>query len=54
MIYRNMSVQEWIDQNAHRPAVKQVLEANARTFVYSAALNVVSAEVVYPKDTACG
>src|SRR5690242_7380450 len=42
--YRNMTVQEWINQNARRLEVRQFLESNARTFVYSAALDVVSAD----------
>ena len=39
------SVQEWLDANVRRPRVRQVIDAVARTAVYSAALDLVSADV---------
>ncbi|GAC1346913.1 MAG: FAD-dependent oxidoreductase [Ktedonobacteraceae bacterium] len=42
---RRMSVQEWLNRNVQRPQVRQVLASLARTFTYSAALDLVSAEV---------
>lgn len=46
---RHMSVQAWIDKNAHRPRVRQFLKANAHTAVYSAGLDLVSADVFIEK-----
>ena len=43
---RYMSVQEWLERNIRRPVVRQFLEALACTYVYSAALDMVSAEVL--------
>lgn len=40
----SVSVQEWIDRMAHRPTVRRIFEALARTVVYSAMLDIVSAE----------
>jgi phytoene dehydrogenase-like protein len=40
-----ISVQEWLDRNIQRPAVREFMAANARTFVYSSALDLVSADV---------
>ncbi len=45
----HVSVQAWIDHTARRPAVRRILAAGARTFVYSAALDLVSAEVFVDK-----
>jgi phytoene dehydrogenase-like protein len=45
----SMSVQAWIDDHARRPRVRQFLLANARTLVYSSALDRVSAEVFIAK-----
>jgi len=42
---RGRSVQEWLEGNIERPRVRQLMEAQARTFVYSNALDLVSAEV---------
>ena len=47
--FRHMSVQEWLDRNAHRPRVHELMASNARTLVYSAALDLVSAEVFVVK-----
>lgn len=46
---RHISVQAWIDKNAQRPRVRQFLKANAHTAVYSAGLDLVSAEVFIEK-----
>ncbi|MBC7810693.1 MAG: FAD-dependent oxidoreductase [Burkholderiales bacterium] len=46
---RHMSVQEWINSIVQRPAVREFLVANAITLVYSAALDVVSAELFVSK-----
>ena len=46
---RSISVQEWLERNTRRPRVREVLAANARTFVYSSALDLVSAEVFIKK-----
>jgi phytoene dehydrogenase-like protein len=43
--FREMSVQQWLDANVKRPRVRQLMVANAWTFVYSSALDLVSAEV---------
>jgi protoporphyrinogen oxidase len=40
-----VSVQEWLERNLRRPAVRQFMAALARTYVYSTALDLVSAEV---------
>ncbi len=40
-----MSVQQWLEQTFKRPRVRQLMTALARTNVYSAALDLVSAEV---------
>src|SRR5689334_21586710 len=44
-----MSVQEWIKRTIRRPAVRQLVTAVARTAVYSAALDRVSADVLIVK-----
>jgi phytoene dehydrogenase-like protein len=44
-----MSVQEWLERNVRRPHLRRMIAAGARTFVYSAALDVVSAEVFVDK-----
>jgi phytoene dehydrogenase-like protein len=44
-----VSVQAWIDAHVRRPRVRQFLLANARTLVYSSALDRVSAEVFITK-----
>ncbi len=41
----HLSVQAWLDKTIHRPHVRQLMAANAYTFVYSSALDLVSAEV---------
>ncbi len=46
---RGISVQAWIERTTRRPRVRQLLEANARTFVYSSALDLVSADVFVKK-----
>jgi len=46
---RYLSVQEWLDQRVKNSAVRRFIEALARTFVYSADLNLVSAEVFVKK-----
>ena len=43
------SVREWLDRKAPRPRLHQLMAAFARTFVYSAALDLVSAEVFVDK-----
>jgi phytoene dehydrogenase-like protein len=45
----HMSVQEWLDRNIQRPRLREFMAANARTFVYSSALDLVSAEVFIVK-----
>ena len=45
----HMSVQEWLERNVRRPRLRRMIAAGARTFVYSAALDVVSAEVFVDK-----
>jgi phytoene dehydrogenase-like protein len=42
---RGMSVQEWLERAIQRPRVRQLMAAQAHTFVYSSALDLVSAEV---------
>jgi phytoene dehydrogenase-like protein len=39
------SVQEWLDGRVRRPQLRRVITAFARTFVYSTALDLVSAEM---------
>ena len=46
---RGMSVQEWLERNIRRPLVRELMAANARTFVYSSALELVSADVFVKK-----
>jgi phytoene dehydrogenase-like protein len=46
---QGISVQAWIERTTRRPRVRQLLEANARTFVYSSALDLVSADVFVKK-----
>jgi phytoene dehydrogenase-like protein len=45
----HMSVQEWLERNVRRPHLRRMMAAGARTFVYSAALDIVSAEVFVDK-----
>lgn len=45
----HVSVQEWLERTIRRPRVHQFIAATARTFVYSAALELVSAEVFIKK-----
>jgi phytoene dehydrogenase-like protein len=42
-------VEEWLDQTVKRPKVRQFMDANARTAVYSDALDLVSTEVFITK-----
>jgi phytoene dehydrogenase-like protein len=44
-----VSVQEWLERNIRRPRVRQFMAAFARTYVYSSALDLVSAEVFIAK-----
>jgi phytoene dehydrogenase-like protein len=44
-----LSVQEWLQSAVRRPAVRQLLAALAKTSVYSASLDLVSAEVFVDK-----
>ncbi|MEO7908993.1 MAG: NAD(P)/FAD-dependent oxidoreductase [Roseiflexaceae bacterium] len=44
-----VSVQDWLEQALGRPQVRRLLAAVARTFVYSAALDLVSADVFIAK-----
>lgn len=46
---RGTSVQEWLEHTIQHPHVRELLAANARTFVYSSALDLVSAEVFIKK-----
>ena len=43
------SVQEWLEYNVRRPQVHRIIAALARTFVYTTALDLVSAEVFLAK-----
>jgi phytoene dehydrogenase-like protein len=43
--FARLTVQEWLEQAIERAAVRRVIAAVARTLVYSAALDLVSAEV---------
>ena len=45
----HMSVQEWLERSIKRPQVRQLMASTARVFVYSAALDLVSAEVFVAK-----
>jgi phytoene dehydrogenase-like protein len=47
--FGRVSVQEWIRRTIRRPAVRQLVSAVARTAVYSAALDLVSADVLIVK-----
>jgi phytoene dehydrogenase-like protein len=47
--YGRVSVQDWIARTIRRPAVRQLVSAVARTAVYSAALDQVSADVLIVK-----
>jgi phytoene dehydrogenase-like protein len=47
--FSRVSVQAWLEQTVKRPKVRQFMEANARTAVYSDALDLVSAEVFITK-----
>lgn len=46
---RQVNVQDWIQQTVRRPVVRQFMVANARTAVYTTALDRVSAEVFVAK-----
>jgi phytoene dehydrogenase-like protein len=43
------TVKDWLDANVRRSRVRQLMDAFARTFVYSAALDLVSADVFVHK-----
>src|SRR5215211_742232 len=45
----NTSVQGWLDQNVRRPQLRRLMTGLARTFVYSTALDLVSAELFVEK-----
>jgi phytoene dehydrogenase-like protein len=45
----HMSVQEWIEQTVRRPQLRRFMAATACTFLYSTALDVVSADVFVEK-----
>lgn len=45
----HMSVQEWLERTIRRPQVRQLMASTACVFVYSAALDLVSAEVFVTK-----
>jgi phytoene dehydrogenase-like protein len=45
----NTSVQGWLDYNIRRPQLRRLMTALARTFVYSTALDLVSAELFVEK-----
>ena len=45
----NTSVQDWLDHNVRRPQLRRLLMGLARTFVYTAALDLVSAELFVEK-----
>lgn len=45
----HLSVQEWLERTIKRPQVRQLMTSTAWTFVYSAALHLVSAEVFVAK-----
>ena len=43
------SVEEWLDLKVRRPQLRRLMTAVARTFAYSTALDLVSAEMVVEK-----
>ena len=45
----NTSVQGWLDQKVRRPQLRRLMTGLARTFVYSTALDLVSAELFVEK-----
>src|SRR2546422_11680987 len=45
----HISVQEWLERTIKRSQVRQLMASTARVFVYSAALDLVSAEVFVTK-----
>jgi phytoene dehydrogenase-like protein len=45
----NTSVQGWLDHNVRRPQLRRLMTAIARTFVYSTALDIVSADLFVEK-----
>jgi phytoene dehydrogenase-like protein len=45
----NTSVQGWLDHNIRRPQLRRLMTALARTFVYSTALDLISAELFVEK-----
>ena len=45
----HISVQEWLERTIKRPQVRQLMVSTARAFVYSAVLDLVSAEVFVTK-----
>jgi phytoene dehydrogenase-like protein len=45
----HISVQEWLERTIRRPQVRQLMASTAHVFVYSAALDLVSAEVFVSK-----
>jgi phytoene dehydrogenase-like protein len=45
----NTSVQGWLDHNVRRPQLRRLMTALARTFVYSTALDIVSADLFVEK-----
>jgi phytoene dehydrogenase-like protein len=45
----HISVQEWLERTIKRPQVRQLMASTARVLVYSAALDLVSAEVFVTK-----
>lgn len=47
--FAHLSVQDWIEGQARREGVRRFLAASARTGVYSAALHLVSADVLIDK-----
>jgi phytoene dehydrogenase-like protein len=45
----NTSVRGWLDHNVRRPQLRRLMTALARTFVYSTALDIVSADLFVEK-----
>ncbi|MFL5663967.1 MAG: phytoene desaturase family protein [Ktedonobacteraceae bacterium] len=45
----HMSVEQWLEHTIQRPQVRQLMASTAQVFVYSAALDLVSAEVFVTK-----
>jgi phytoene dehydrogenase-like protein len=45
----NVSTHDWLEHNVRHPQVRQLMASLARTFVYSSALDLVSAEVFITK-----